>query len=86
MPSVLMLGARQSIQYNAREVLGQATCIQCSVLSGARALNAAGCSLLAQMISAHQIQRRRGGKAGGGGAQVLGQALSTWGISKQPNA
>jgi hypothetical protein len=55
MHSVLMLGARQSIQCSAREVLGQATCIRCSVLSGARAISAADCS---QTFSAHQNPMR----------------------------
>jgi hypothetical protein len=78
MHSVLMLGARQSIQCGARRVLGQATCPRCSVLSGVRALSAADCS---QMISAHRkpVQERWGG----GGVQVIGHALSIWGINKQ---
>jgi hypothetical protein len=71
MHSVLMLGAWRSIQCSAREVLGQATCIRCSVLSGARALSAAGCS---QMIGEHQNPMQE--RWGGGGTQVIGQALS----------
>jgi hypothetical protein len=81
MHSVLMLGARQSIQCSAGEVLEQATCIRCSVLSGARALCTADCS---QMISARQNPMQE--SWGGVGVQVIAQALPIWGINKQPNS
>jgi hypothetical protein len=77
----LVLGARQSIQCSAGEVLEQATCIRCSVLSKARALSAADCS---QVISAHQNPMQE--SWGGVGVQVIARALPVWGMSKQLNA